>query len=70
MKFIDHDKAYYVVGSDVLGPMGHELIPFASEKDAKTFLVDHRGQKILHFKDVTPELLDKLDHAKKTLILD
>jgi copper chaperone NosL len=70
LKFIDHDKAYYVVGSDVLGPMGHELIPFRSRERAKIFMIDHRGQKIIRFKEITPGLLDKLDNAKKTLVLD
>jgi len=70
LKFIDHDKAHYVIGSDVLGPMGHELIPFESRERAKTFLVDHRALKIIRFSEITPKLLDKLDHAKKTLVLD
>ena len=70
LKFIDHDKAYYVIGSDVLGPMGHELIPFESRERAKIFLIDHRGLKIIRFNEVTTELLDRLDHARKTLVLD
>jgi copper chaperone NosL len=70
MKFIQHEDAYYVVGSDVLGPMGHELIPFFDQKRAKIFLIDHRGLKMMQFKEVTPALLDKLDKAKKTLVLD
>ena len=36
-KAIDGTKAYYVIRSDVYGPMGHEFIPFASMEDAKTF---------------------------------
>lgn len=32
---IDARKAYFVVGSDVLGPMGHELVPLASKADAE-----------------------------------
>jgi len=70
LKFIRHDKAFYVVGSDVFGPMGHELIPFSSEKDAGTFLSDHNGLKILRFDEIDTELLDKLDKAKKTVNLD
>jgi len=70
LKFVDHDEAYYVIGSDVLGPMGHELIPFQSLEQAKIFMVDHRGQKIIRFSEITPALLDKLDQAKKTLVLD
>jgi len=70
LKFVRHDTAFYVVGSDVIGPMGHELIPFGSKKDATTFLVDHNGLKILRFHEIDTELLDKLDKAKKTITLD
>ncbi len=56
--------AWFVIGSDVLGPMGHELIPLASEADAQEFLRDHGGQCILRFDDVTPELPGHLDAAK------
>ncbi len=58
---IDGKKAFYVVGSDVLGPMGHELIPFAKKSDAETFLKDHKGEKILTLKEITDELISKLD---------
>lgn len=54
-------EAYYVVGSDVLGPMGRELIPFEREQDAREFMQDHRGGKILRFKEVTPAVLKTLD---------
>jgi len=70
LKFIPYDEAFYVVGSDVLGPMGHELIPFAEEETAKIFLNDHHGQKILRFSDITEPLLDLLDQAKKNVVLD
>ncbi len=70
LKFIRHDTAFYVVGSDVYGPMGHELIPFDSENNAMTFLADHNGLKILRFHEVDSELLDKLDKAKKSVTLD
>jgi len=70
LKFIRHDTAFYVVGSDVFGPMGHELIPFDSKKNAGTFLADHNGLKIFRFNEITSELLDKLDKAKKTVTLD
>jgi len=70
LKFIRHDTAFYVVGSDVFGPMGHELIPFDSEKNADTFLTDHNGLKILRFHEINAELLDKLDKAKKTVTLE
>ena len=58
---VDGAKAFYVVGSDILGPMGRELIPFEKEADAKEFMKDHRGQSILKFGDVTVNILKGLD---------
>lgn len=57
----DAREAFYVVGSNVLGPMGHELVPFATQAAAKEFLRDHLGQRILRFDQVTKELVRSLD---------
>jgi copper chaperone NosL len=54
-------EAYYVLGSDVYGPMGRELIPFAKEEDAREFMKDHKGQNMLRFKEVTAEKIKELD---------
>jgi copper chaperone NosL len=61
MDLIDGFKAFYVIGSDVYGPMGRELMPFKDEAAAKEFKVDHKGTAILLFKDITPELIKTLD---------
>ena len=61
MKPTDGRKAYYVVESNVFGPMGRELIPFEKEPEAKEFLVDHAGKKLIRFDGVTPELIKGLD---------
>lgn len=61
-KAIDGTKAYYVIRSDIYGPMGHELIPFESKDDAKTFLKDHFGNKIIEFKDIKEDDVYKLDN--------
>lgn len=61
LNFIEATQAFYVIGSDVYGPMGRELVPFKSEKDAKLFLRDHQGKKIVVFDDVDPALLRTLD---------
>jgi copper chaperone NosL len=61
MKLIDGLQAFYVIGSDVYGPMGKELMPFKDEAAAKEFKVDHKGTAILSFKDITPELIKPLD---------
>jgi len=61
---IDARSAWYVIGSDTLGPMGHELVPLASEEDAREFLKDHKGSRILRFDDVTAGLLQDLDAGR------
>lgn len=63
-KGIDATKAYYVIRSDVYGPMGHELIPFSSMDDAKTFKKDHFGKKILTFDQITEQLAYELDGSE------
>ena len=43
-EWIDATKAHYVVGSDKMGPMGKELIPFADAASAENFQKEHGGQ--------------------------
>lgn len=61
---IDARKALYVIGSDVLGPMGHELVPLASREDAEEFMRDHSGKQILSFEEVGRPVLPKLDAGR------
>jgi copper chaperone NosL len=61
MKSISAFDAFFVVGSDIYGPMGHELIPLNSSEDAEDFKKDHKGSDILKFDEVTREIIDKLD---------
>ncbi len=61
MKSIKAEDAFFVVGSDVYGPMGRELIPLSSKAEAETFTADHKGKTILRFKDVNRETIEKLD---------
>jgi len=58
---IDGKAAWYVLDSDVLGPMGRELIPFRSEAEAKGFMADHKGKRLLRFAEVTADVLKGLD---------
>jgi len=58
---IDARKAYYVLGSDVYGPMGNELIPFKDEASAKNFMADHGGERIVRFDEITPKMVMALD---------
>jgi len=56
--------AWYVIGSDVLGPMGHELIPLESREAADEFIRDHFGVRILRFDEVDSVLLRGLDEGR------
>jgi nitrous oxide reductase accessory protein NosL len=64
LKRIEARTAWYVIGSDVLGPMGHELIPLASRADAEEFMRDHRGKRILRFEEVKSDLPGSLDAGR------
>jgi len=61
LTMIDGLSAYYVLGSDIYGPMGRELIPFEKEADAKEFMKDHKGKSILRFKEIHYEMIKTLD---------
>ena len=58
---IDAKPALYVIGSDVYGPMGKELIPFARRVDAEEFLRDHGGRRVIGFDEVESELPGLVD---------
>jgi len=61
MEIIDAKTAVFVIGSDVYGPMGRELIPFVNKSDAEGFKKDHKGKRILRFEDIKPGIIKKLD---------
>ena len=56
----DAKSAFYVIGSNVYGPMGHELVPFASRKDAEEFMADHGGRAILTFDEINAGTIEGL----------
>ena len=58
---IDARAAFFVIGSDVYGPMGSELIPFKTEKEAKSFKLDHKGTRIVRFTDITRQTVKSLN---------
>ena len=61
---VDARQAWFVIGSDVLGPMGHEFVPLANMADAEDFMKEHKGKRILRFDQVTKDLPFKLDDGK------
>jgi len=65
LKYIDGKKAYYVMGSDVMGPMGHELIPFDSMDGAENFKKDHKGKMVMTFDKITLEMINGIRSGMK-----
>jgi copper chaperone NosL len=65
LSWINGREALYVYGSDVFGPMGHELIPFSSREAAESFMADHKGKAIYQFPDITPELIESMRHGQR-----
>jgi copper chaperone NosL len=61
LRLIDGYTATYVIGSDVYGPMGRELVPFAKAEDARVFMKDHKGKAVLTFGEVTSAIVKGLD---------
>jgi len=61
LEFMDAHTALYVVGSNVYGPMGNELIPFVDLESAREFLKDHEGKAIYTFDEITPGVIGRLD---------
>ncbi|WP_444464607.1 nitrous oxide reductase accessory protein NosL [Rhodobacter capsulatus] len=56
-------EAQFAIGSDVLGPMGHEFVPLSSDADAADFMKDHAGKRLLRFAEVPADLPAKLDEG-------
>jgi len=48
------EQLYFVLGSDVLGPMGHEFVPVKGKEAADAFMLDHSGNRILRFDEIGP----------------
>jgi len=54
-------RAWYVIGSNVFGPMGNELIPFRNQDEAQVFSKDHFGKVVVTFDQITLEMVQNLD---------
>ncbi len=64
-KWFDGKTAWFVVGSDVLGPMGHELVPFSSQAAAENFFKDHHGKEILQFTAIDAKRIHSMRQGHK-----
>ncbi|PIE72920.1 MAG: hypothetical protein CSA20_05485 [Deltaproteobacteria bacterium] len=73
-KCIDASQAWYVAGSDVIGPMGPDLVPFEKKEDAEAFMKEHMGSGLYPYSALTlakiKELLPMKKHHKKAVSSD
>lgn len=65
LEWIDGRSAFFVIGSDTYGPMGHEFIPFSSGEAANSFLKDHQGQRVLSFDEITESIVESLRFGQR-----
>jgi nitrous oxide reductase accessory protein NosL len=57
--WINAVDAYYVVGSNMMGPMGKEVIPFTDQSAAMKFHQE-QGGSVMMYSQITPEVLKTL----------
>jgi nitrous oxide reductase accessory protein NosL len=62
-EWIDAKDAHFIIGSDVFGPMGKEIIPLSDHMAAMAFKDKHGGAPI-HYAEITMEVIDSLDKGK------
>lgn len=59
-KEIDAQTAFYVTGSNIIGPMGKGFVPFVTKADAEEFMKDHKGKAILKFEQVSLKTIQEI----------
>lgn len=64
-KTLDAETAWYVIDSDVRGPMGLALVPAASQEEANVIVGRHKG-RALPRADVTMPVLMELKQRNKS----
>lgn len=62
-EWVDAKSAHFVIGSNMMGPMGKELIPFKEAGSAETFQKEHGGH-LASFDAVNMDTLKPLMHKK------
>jgi hypothetical protein len=51
------ESAFFVIGSDVNGPMGPDLVAHGERANAERFLRDHHGTALHPFSEITAEIV-------------
>ena len=53
-------ELFFVIGTDLQGPMGRDLVPVAGREAADRLLREHHGERVLAFDEVTREVVGTL----------
>jgi nitrous oxide reductase accessory protein NosL len=61
--WLEADKAFFVVGSEIMGPMGIEFLPVDSEQAAEELKEQEKGQEIIPFKEIDRQYMVKAAKA-------
>ena len=64
-KISDLSKTFLVLGSNVKGPMGYELIPFISKEEAARFSSENEGKWIVQLHEVGKGKVESPEAVKK-----
>jgi len=73
--WLEADKAFFVTGSEIRGPMGIQFLPVDSEQAAKELKKQEQGQAITHFNEIDRQYMIKaakaglLHYLANTLVL-
>jgi hypothetical protein len=54
------EDLYYVIGSDVRGPMGRDAVPIEGRERAERFREDHHGERVLAWREIDAAIVDSL----------
>jgi nitrous oxide reductase accessory protein NosL len=55
--WLEADKAFFVTGSEIRGPMGVQFLPVDSESTAEELKKQAKGKDIIHFKMINRQYL-------------
>ncbi|MCP3890839.1 MAG: hypothetical protein GY702_18495 [Desulfobulbaceae bacterium] len=50
--WIEANNTWFVVGSEIMGPMGVEFLPVDSKQAAEKLKIQEKGQEIIHYKNI------------------
>jgi nitrous oxide reductase accessory protein NosL len=68
-EWIEAEKTYFVVGTEILGPMGIEFLPVDSREAAVALQQQEHGQEIVPFAEVDREYMIKAAKAGRLHLL-